>query len=505
MRLTSFLVLATTALLAFVDIVSAETTITRNTPAAIHSNSDNVNELSAPKRMLRTHDEDYEERAGPEKLTGLITSGAAKMADSDMLNSHLLLKTNGVQFLKELKLGDDIATALQSSKMDTLATYVNLFNKKHPDSKISVIRTLTAHYGDDAVARALVVATENGNTVERVSQLRRDQLVDCQKSVDDVFNLLKLRDNDYAALSTRKLEVLEDYIRFVNTKTNGQESLAKAFTAGFGGERNVALILRAATTDTFARKKALELEDSLIKLWLSSGYKPERVLKTLRLDKDITRALKNVNLWTLGKYITAFNTNHPNNKMSTFGTLTAHYGDDDVLEALRSAMRALDTKKMAIRLQTEQLDDWFTSGKSVDDVFNLLKLGDDGFAFISSPKLDRLDDYIKFVNSKASGQTTLLQALKSGFGERELAVNLVQANTYARGSAGAKAKPLQEAQFTQWLDEGYDSISVLTKLFKVDETKLNTASMMGETVASQFKQFYEKANGVSTKVEPRRS
>ncbi|KAE9293991.1 hypothetical protein PF008_g24659 [Phytophthora fragariae] len=480
MRLTSFLVLATTALLAFADIVSAETTITRNTPAAIHSNSDNVNELSAPKRMLRTHDEDYEERAGPEKLTGLITSGATKMADSDMLNSHLLLKTNGVQFLKELKLGDDIATALQSSKMDTLATYVNLFNKKHPDSKISVIRTLTAHYGDDAVARALVAATENGNTVERVSQLRRDQLVDCQNSVDDVFNLLKLRDNDYAALSTRKLEVLEDYIRFVNTKTNGQESLAKAFTAGFGGERNVALILRAARTDTFARKKALELENSLIKLWLSSGYKPERVLKTLRLDKDITRALKNVNLWTLGKYITAFNTNHPNNNMSVIGTLTAHYGDDAVSKALRTAKREPTTQRMAASLQGDQLK------------------------AVASRRLETLDDYIKLVNSKTSGHTTLLQTLNRSYGESVLAEYLVLAKAYGRESARAKATELQEAQFTQWLDEGYDSISVLTNLFNVDETKLNTASLDAKTVASQFKQFYERANGVPTNVQPRR-
>ncbi|KAE9293988.1 hypothetical protein PF008_g24661 [Phytophthora fragariae] len=90
MRLTSFLVLATTALLAFVDIVSATKTIRRSTPAAIHSYTDNLNELSAPKRMLRTHDEDDEERAGPGTLTGLVKSGVTKIGESAKVNTLLL-------------------------------------------------------------------------------------------------------------------------------------------------------------------------------------------------------------------------------------------------------------------------------------------------------------------------------------------------------------------------------------------------------------------------------
>ncbi|KAE9293989.1 hypothetical protein PF008_g24660 [Phytophthora fragariae] len=368
--------------------------------------------------------------------------------------------------------------------MDTLAKYVKLFNDKHPKNKISVIGTPMAHYGDDVVTKALMAAMANGNTVERVKQLRNDQLqvwFDSHKSVDDVFNSLRLRNIGYGALSSPRLEVLEDYIRFVNKKKNGHESLINVFITGFGGEINLVPILRTAKMDSSTSAKAKKLVNSLLNRWLDSDYKPEHVFEVLSLGDDISRALYSANLGTLERYISAFNTK------------ASEQQNVDVWDAHGALRRRCCVGGLEICHES--------TGHEEDGD----KLGDDGFAFISSPKLDRLDDYIKFVNSKASGQTTLLQALKSGFGERELAVNLVQANTYARGSAGAKAKPLQEAQFTQWLDEGYDSISVLTKLFKVDETKLNTASMMGKTVAKQFKQFYEKANGVSTKVEPRRS
>ncbi|KAE9012232.1 hypothetical protein PR003_g8074 [Phytophthora rubi] len=481
MRLTSFLVLATAALLACVDIVSADKvtkTITRNTMA----DTDYANELSASKRMLRTYDENDEERAGPGKIVDLVKSSTSKLADSAKMNKYLLFNKNGVQVLNKMKLGDDVGAALKSSKMNALAAYIDLFNKKHPNNKISMIGTLTARYGDDAVADALVSAQRYLNTETLAKQLRKDQLaawLEKDKSVYDVFKLLKLGDDSYYALSSRKLEVLEDYISLFNReKYFSEKTLLSTLTVGFGGETKLAKLLVGAKENPFSREKAMGLESALFNKWLASKKQPETVFKDLRLD---------VNL-----------------ELSLIGTITAHYGDDIVAKALVSARTAPSTEWMATRLQSQQLEGWLKSGKSVDDVYALLKLKDDGVAAIVSRKLETLDAYIKLFNREKSADESLIKAMATGFGgEDKLATTLANARLFPL--MHAKATQLQKAQFAQWLDEGYDSISVLTKIFKVEEANLAGASRSQKSIAKKFKAFYERERGVPNVVSPRRS
>ncbi|KAE8951947.1 hypothetical protein PF004_g32975, partial [Phytophthora fragariae] len=156
MRPESIVLLVAAALLACVDAASAATA-SKSTTAAFsgmtHSFSDNQDIIST-RRFLRTSEaanEDDEERAGLDAITGLFKAGASKVVDTIKLNSWLLRNKDGVQVLNKLKLGDDIAAALKNKKLDTLSKYITMFNEKHPNSKISLIGTLTAHYGDDVV------------------------------------------------------------------------------------------------------------------------------------------------------------------------------------------------------------------------------------------------------------------------------------------------------------------------------------------------------------------
>ncbi|KAE9012229.1 hypothetical protein PR003_g8076 [Phytophthora rubi] len=216
MRPKSIVLLIAAALLACVDSASSATASKSTTVALPHSFAENQEIISA-KRFLRTSkaaNEDDEERAGIEAITGVIKAGASKVVDTTKLNSWLLRNKDGVQVLSKLKLGDDIASALENKKLDTLSKYITMYNEKHPTSKISLIGTLTAHYGDDVLAKALVSAQKNANTEALASQLRTKQLaawLKNDKSVVDVFKLLNLGDDGYLALTSRKLEVLEDY------------------------------------------------------------------------------------------------------------------------------------------------------------------------------------------------------------------------------------------------------------------------------------------------------
>lgn len=419
-------------------------------------------------------------------------------------------RMNVGQVMDKLKFGDDIVATLENPKINTFATYIELHNSMNSKNKLSVVGTLSARYGDDAVARALVTVQRKNDAATRdlMVNLRKQQINDWldSKSVDDVFKLLKLRADGYEALTSRKLEVFEEYIKAFNSKTGRQVSLYSALKTGFGGDSQLASILQRAKTDFRTQQKAVQLEDQMIKHWIGRKLQPEHVLEELKLNGDATNALMSNNLWALDNFITAFNKKNPNMKTSLLSTLTNHYGDEKMSRALVTAMRDPNTRETATRLQTKQLQGWWDSEKSIDDVFvNVLKLKENPTLTIASRKLDTLNEYIKLVNIKTSSRITLLQTLTKHLGDGDLAISLVMGKTVQSTHVRSRAEKLQTAQFKKWDNDGYDNISVLTQIFKLDETELNKATYLQKTVSDEFKAFYTRVHHVDTNVTPRRS
>lgn len=134
------------------------------------------------------------------------------------LKAFLNEKNDGVDVLKSLQLGDDVASALNHAKLEKLNKYIRMFNNKHADGPISLVGILSAHYGDDAVAKTLVYLERHSTSPDMVSlasKLRVDQLngwLTGGQSVDDVFTRLNLKSNGVEALENRKFMVLEEYI-----------------------------------------------------------------------------------------------------------------------------------------------------------------------------------------------------------------------------------------------------------------------------------------------------
>ncbi|ETM39432.1 hypothetical protein L914_14421, partial [Phytophthora nicotianae] len=62
------------------------------------------------------------------------------------------------EILTKLKPDTGLKNALASPDLKALEKYVNELNTKTRNNKVSVIGIFTTHYGDDAVARALVTA-----------------------------------------------------------------------------------------------------------------------------------------------------------------------------------------------------------------------------------------------------------------------------------------------------------------------------------------------------------
>ncbi|KAG3194856.1 hypothetical protein PC128_g8987 [Phytophthora cactorum] len=459
------------------------------------------NTLSRSLRASETNDDNDEDRVTSgaiEKLAGLIKAGASTINANVHLRSSVAREQPADEILKMFKLEDGMDTALASPNLEVMANYVKELSTKNRNSKVSLIGIFTTHYGDDAVAKALVTAQKKAKTADMentIRQLRNNQLsawLNSEKSVDDVFNLLKLRKDSYAALASGKLEVLDDYMKLFNRAKSGQETLLGVLTKGFGGEQILAKLLVVAKEKPRTSELATALQNALLNKWLLSRKQPESVLKRLRLDKSLAKAMTDLNRDTLTRYISMYNTRKSNGKASFIGTLSAHYGDDVVTKALVSASRDVNTKAVAKQLRSEQLDDWLNNQKTVDDVFKLLKLRDDGYFALTSRKLVVLKAYIKVINREKSGHETLLKTLTTGFGgESELAKILLTAK--ADPLTSKLATSLQTELLDRWLTHKLLPESVLRKL-TLDRSMANVLSDQNLHTLTAYISMYNAKN-----------
>ncbi|KAF1777686.1 hypothetical protein GQ600_4969 [Phytophthora cactorum] len=129
-----------------------------------------------------------------------------------------------------------------------------------------------------------------------------------------------------------------------------------------------------------------------------------------------------------------------------------------VIDALKAGTtKLLDSAKLNAFCQ---LNAWLDNGKSVDDVFKLLKLGDDGYSSARKSKLTVLDDYIVKFNH-----------LDEGFWWGGcLGADFTAAKHDMR--TVTKAKQLEKGLLRQWRHENLEPASVM-KLLKLDDDSRN--------------------------------
>ncbi|EGZ18491.1 hypothetical protein PHYSODRAFT_286084 [Phytophthora sojae] len=132
MRFNCFAVLAVTSLLACAGSASTSSvtkTIEHDFPAAILSDANYNNGAPGAKRVLRAHE--IPDKENEDRMLNWAKLNAWPFKDKS--TSYVLGK-----FEFDPKVGE----ALDSSRLTTLAEYVDMFNKKHPKHKVSLFEKL---------------------------------------------------------------------------------------------------------------------------------------------------------------------------------------------------------------------------------------------------------------------------------------------------------------------------------------------------------------------------
>ncbi|ETI39526.1 hypothetical protein L914_14312 [Phytophthora nicotianae] len=476
-------------LLACVSSVSAETTAV-NVPvnARLYATNQRHGHVFTNRQLkgYGTTTESDEERVGLGPLTGLVHAATSKIDDFIAPAKYNYLVNN-------LRIGNSVEEALTSSQLKTLSQFVAKFRNKNPGKYISSIAPLTAKYGDDVVARALVQLERDGDMTDLVRQLRGEQLMDwlrTGKSVDDVFNLLKLKEDGYKLLHSRKLRALEDYITLYNREKSTDETLVKVLATGFGGDGNLVALLEQAKKHVRSVYKASSLDAALQTKWQSEKLPPMNVWSRLQFSDDVNEAISSGKLDMYYKYISE---NYRKSRGSVLERYIAKYGEVEVAKALVTAKGNDATRKLATRLQKQQLEGWLATKKFPDDVFVLLKIKDDGILFTRSRKLKTLTTYIKMYNThkKTQDQADIFRVVINGFGGDAAFARVVVKGVTMPDSPEMfrTAQNYEDALFKGWRQSQIEPKDVITKVFNKEN---GAASSLETEIAARYSEFYKR-------------
>ncbi|ETN03974.1 hypothetical protein PPTG_15339 [Phytophthora nicotianae INRA-310] len=153
-----------------------------------------------------------------------------------------------------LKFSDNVDNALSSGKLGMFSKYIA---KYYPNNVKSVLERFTVKYGEDAVAKALVTATNKGTMKDFASKLQTQQLEGC-----------------------RKVIVLSKYVNLFNGKNpQDKTQLFSVMKNGFGGDGGLARMVTAARRvgDPEIELTAKQYQKGLFKQWFAGDIKPENV------------------------------------------------------------------------------------------------------------------------------------------------------------------------------------------------------------------------------------
>ncbi|KAG1689149.1 hypothetical protein DVH05_002787 [Phytophthora capsici] len=325
------------------------------------------------------YDPQVEERALPVRsptvaFTDWVKNLGLKVTNTAKARYWLWRKQSVENVFHSLKLDSGLDKILDNPKLQTWATYVELVNKRNPDSKVTMAEILIKTYKDLPVA-VMLQSTRSSPKLAR--RLRVEQIQGWKskgKSADEVFTLLKL---DKVGLDLFVSPQLNTWYNYVNVIENDKAKavMASVLLAHYG-EVGLSKIFREANPRVRRmRFVRLWLETAVAKNNPKRVLTPEEYFRVLKLDAGIDQLLTNPNLVTWITFLGHFNAKNPGKGTTMIKTFTKVYRDEPLATMLEAAKKMPKTKKVATQFQEGQFKQWTRDKKDPQKIQEILKRG----------------------------------------------------------------------------------------------------------------------------------
>ncbi|KAG7387331.1 hypothetical protein PHYPSEUDO_014425 [Phytophthora pseudosyringae] len=393
-------------------------------------------------RANRDADGDEEERAGlsvpaVEKFKTIFTSSKVT---PEQLQSWLAQGKSADTVFTRMHLTKAGSWLFFDAQFSSWVKYVDDLSAKTSNKGMSVVSTLTAQFGDDALYKMIEQAKDIPRMESLAMRLGAEQMqhwVATRKDLDEIFRLFDLDDAVKNALgqyrqfpldkagkrifSNPKFTAWVKYVDEMNVK-NPEEPLSMIPTLKkYFRDGELLRMTESAKTVAGSKSIATKVEDGMVQFWLSSRKTPDDVFVELGLSTTTKSRLDDLFVAVWIKYVDAYSVRYPDTKTTMIETFTRNFDDVRVAKMIIAAKAEDATNTLATKLESAQLEMWRGSGKSADDVFELLKLYQTQSDFSHNPLLNTWVSYMNaIVTENPSKAPSLLSTLEARFSDRPL-------------------------------------------------------------------------------------
>lgn len=182
--------------------------------------------------------------------------------------------------------------------------------------------------------------------------------------------------------------------------------------------------------------------------WEAEGKTSDGVFKLLKLDAEGTNILRSPELSTWMAFVSKQGKDPYDFLLFK---LRRRYDDVDLAKMLVLSKNDANSKAIAEKLETLQLEKWMTDKKSIIDVFRLLKLNEEGVTLLKSPMLSIWVSYAEKLN-KDPYELLFLAIKSTSFDEAKLAKMIGSAKGDIQ--TGFIAKKMEQLQLDKWSAAG---------------------------------------------------
>ncbi|ETP10989.1 hypothetical protein F441_13485 [Phytophthora nicotianae CJ01A1] len=264
-------------------------------------------------------------------------------------------------------------------QFSTWIRYVDDLDKLSKE-EVSAVSILIAHYGDEILYEMILKAKEVAGMERLAARLQAEQMkhwIINRKNPDEVYELFHLH---WPLLSSVLINpnfpAWVKYVDDLNAK-HPEAHISTISTLRKQRDLNdpilVHLIGEAKAVEGF-KSAATKVEDGLIDAWLNAAKSPDNALAELGFSTATYNILGNPALDTWIKYTDAFNRKYPDKGTTMFETFVRMYGEDKLALMVTAAKKNENTDDIARELESALLKKWLSSGKTIDDVYWILRL-----------------------------------------------------------------------------------------------------------------------------------
>ncbi|OWZ11230.1 RxLR effector protein [Phytophthora megakarya] len=372
-----------------------------------------------------------------------------------------------------LKRFDANPAIFSSKQFEQWKTRVSKDYKFDTKGDIAMVSTLTRQFGDDGLANMLVAAmhvAETRPTAMHFENAQQRYWKSNRKNSVDVFKLLKLDRQGTNVLNNPLLETWRSYMKCIGKRASNELFLQLKTSYG---DAELAKMIVLAKSDVTSNRIATDLEQLQFWGWkVSSQSKAGDVFKILKLNEDGMDLLKNQVLSTWVSYVKTM-------KRNPYKLLLLKFKNNGYDEAQIARMIGVTKKDeisndIASELEEIQLKRWSKERKTVEDVFVLLRLKEDGDKIFESPAWSVWVDYLaKKVSSNEDD--AILSVLRNQFGVETLMDMVAKAKTVRSTEEIATRMQLS---IWYWHTLGSDDVFKLLKLDEVGNNIFDTPALI---------------------------